>query len=79
MAELRGKLVRILDGRQWELWTEEGYAGLERMMREFEGREVRVVIEENKEWRMENRGGEKEESQVGKSQRSRRSRKKGAG
>jgi len=42
---LEGKLVRILDGRQWELWTPGGYAGLGVTLRAFEGQEVRVTIE----------------------------------
>ena len=41
---LEGKLVRILDGRLWDLWTEEGHAGLGQVLRQFEGREVRVTI-----------------------------------
>lgn len=47
--QMQGQLVRILGGRMWELLTEEGHVGLEGMLREYEGKRVRVTIVEVKE------------------------------
>ena len=48
--KLTGKLVRIIGGKEWELWREgSGYAGLQRALREFEGREVTVEFVETGE------------------------------
>lgn len=42
--KLQGKLVRILGGQEWELLTEEGHAGLQKMLRAFEDVEVTISI-----------------------------------
>jgi len=43
---LEGKLVRILDGRTWDLTLAEGgHAGLEGVLREYEGQDVVIKIE----------------------------------
>lgn len=49
--QMTGQLVRILDGRSWELLAEEGHVGLEGMLREYEGKRVRVTIVEVSEKR----------------------------
>jgi len=43
---MTGQLVRILDGRTWDLSTEKGHAGLEQALRKYEGKKVRLTIVE---------------------------------
>ncbi len=42
--KLRGKLVRILGGAEWDILTDEGHAGLMAALRKFEGQEVVLTV-----------------------------------
>lgn len=47
--KLTGKLVRIVGGREWELWREGvGHVGLQAVMRVFEGKEVVIEFVERR-------------------------------
>jgi len=49
--QMTGQLVRILDGKAWELLTEKGHVGLEQALRKYEGKRVRLTIVEVSEKR----------------------------
>ncbi len=57
--QMTGQLVRILDGRAWELLTEEGHVGLEQALRKYEGKKVRLTIVEVSEKRRGKKKGAK--------------------
>ena len=43
---LRGQLVRVATGAEWDLLTPKGHAGLVQVFRRFENREVVITVSE---------------------------------